>query len=147
MRCNQPRISTHTRSFFIVRLYFARYSAEPPPPYHSNPGADSIDCHLPVVAGTDILRWCSSREIPVPREQVPRKKRAKMVATRPRCRHWKWSCHVVLEHRRILANTPVLRITGGVYDDSGVPVVPEKLMRDDRVVVTWTRFRRTVVYA
>jgi hypothetical protein len=49
------------------------------------------------------------------------------------------------EHRRILADTPVLRITGGVYDDSGVPVVPEKEGRSG-VVVTG-HFRRTVVTA
>jgi hypothetical protein len=50
------------------------------------------------------------------------------------------------EHRRILADNPVLRITGGVYDDSGVPVVPEKEGRLG-VVVTGHYSARTVVTA
>jgi hypothetical protein len=90
------------------------------------PGADSIDCHLPVVAGTEYLR-CSSREIPVPREQVPRKRSqdGSDETEMPSLRKWscqKRSCRNTVASRRY----PVLRITGGVFDDSGVPV-PEKL--------------------
>jgi hypothetical protein len=99
---------------------------------------DSIDCHLLVVAGTDMHDGAhleryqclvskshgNKSEDGVDKYEMPSLVEVELPGT------------FVSEHRRILANTPVLRITGGVYDDSGVLVVPEKHTGRLGVVVT-----------
>lgn len=100
--------------------------------------SDSIDCHLLVVAGTDIHHGAHLERY----QCLVNKTHGN--ETQDGVDHYEMPSLVevelpdmfVSEHRRILANTPVLRITGGVYDDSGILVVPEKHKGRLGVVVT-----------
>jgi hypothetical protein len=93
-----------------------------------------IDCHLLAVAGTDIyynVRLESyqclvhqSHQDGIDEHEVQSLVEVQLPEG------------FVSEHRNILANSPVLRITGGVYDENGVLVVPEKHNGQPGVVVS-----------
>jgi hypothetical protein len=100
---------------------------------------DSIYCHLLVVTGADV-----HHQVPLesyqclvykPHEHgnqdgIDELKSVQVQVHLPES--------FVSEHRRFLSgiNIPVLRITGGVYDDNGVLVVPEKINGESAVVIT-----------
>jgi hypothetical protein len=102
------------------------------------PAADSIDCHLHIVAGTDMYDGAhlekyqclvSKSHENESQDDIDGYEMLSLVEVElPET--------FVSEHRRILAHTPVLRITGGVYDNSGVLVAPEKHKGRRGVVVT-----------
>jgi hypothetical protein len=102
------------------------------------PAADSIDCHLLVVAGTDMYDGAHLERYQclVSKSHGNEDQDGIDEYDMPSLVEVELPEVFVSEHRRILANTPVLRINGGVYDDSGVLVVPEKHKGRLGVVVT-----------
>jgi hypothetical protein len=106
----------------------------------STPAADSIDCHLLVVAGTDMHNGAHLERYQclVSKSHENKIQDGIDELTMPSLVQVELPEVFVSEHRHILADTPVLRITGGNYDDSGVLVVSEKHKGRLGVVVTDT---------